>query len=367
MPVPLAEADARCGTKAANLGRLLRAGFPVPDGFVTDGRGDLAAALRRLGPGPFAVRSSGPFEDGSEASYAGQLHTTLNVTTPELAEAVRRTVDSGGGAAAYAARTGRPARGPVSAIVQVMVQAEAAGVAFTRHPVTGADEAVIEATTGLGDRLVDGTVTPDRWILTGETPTAPGEGGVLTAREAHAVARLARRAEALFGHPQDVEWAIADGTVWVLQSRPITTGRAPTTETTDGRPLVMGTATGPEEAADRRTTDGRVLVVGTAAGPGVAAGTVRVVSALDDFGRFGAGDVLVCRTTSPAWTPLLAKAAAVVTETGGMLAHAAIVAREFGIPAVVAAEGATTALADGRPVVVDGTRGTVTAAEGTTR
>jgi pyruvate, water dikinase len=88
-----------------------------------------------------------------------------------------------------------------------------------------------------------------------------------------------------------------------------------------------------------------------------------VVAGLDNFHRFAAGDVLVCRTTSPAWTPLLARAAAVVTETGGMLAHAAIVAREFAIPAVLAAEGAMTALGDGRLVVVDGAGGTVTAVD----
>ncbi|MGI5226782.1 PEP-utilizing enzyme [Actinoallomurus sp. CA-142502] len=129
----------------------------------------------------------------------------------------------------------------------------------------------------------------------------------------------------------------------MLQTRPITT-----TPRTAIRPV---------------TTAGRVLVAGTAAGPGSAAGRVRLITGLDDFGRFAAGDVLVCRTTSPAWTPLLARAAAVVTETGGMLAHPAIVAREFGIPAVLAAEGAMTVLADGRPVVVDGTGGTVTAAD----
>ena len=101
-----------------------------------------------------------------------------------------------------------------------------------------------------------------------------------------------------------------------------------------------------------------MLVTGTGASPGTAAGRARVITGLDDFGRFAPGEVLVCRTTSPAWTPLLAHAAAVVTETGGVLAHAAIVARELGIPAVVAAAGAMRAL-DGRQVLVDGGEGTV--------
>lgn len=106
-----------------------------------------------------------------------------------------------------------------------------------------------------------------------------------------------------------------------------------------------------------------VVLTGTAAGPGIAAGPVRVIRGLDDFARFRPGDVLVCRATSPAWTPLLARAAAVVTETGGILAHAAIVAREFGIPAVTAAAEATARLADGDRVVVDGGTGTVSNAQ----
>lgn len=103
------------------------------------------------------------------------------------------------------------------------------------------------------------------------------------------------------------------------------------------------------------------MLTGVAASRGSATGRVRIVAGLDDFDRFGAGEVLVCRATSPAWTPLLGRAAAVVTETGGMLAHAAIVAREFAIPAVVAAPGAMTALTDGQVVVVDGSQGRVAA------
>ncbi|MFC3961626.1 PEP-utilizing enzyme [Nocardia jiangsuensis] len=109
-----------------------------------------------------------------------------------------------------------------------------------------------------------------------------------------------------------------------------------------------------------------ILLTGTAAGPGIAAGPVRVIHGLDDFTRFHPGDVLVCRATSPAWTPLLARAAAVITETGGILAHAAIVAREFGIPAITAAREATVRLTDGHRVVVDGGTGTVSNAQDAT-
>jgi pyruvate, water dikinase len=115
------------------------------------------------------------------------------------------------------------------------------------------------------------------------------------------------------------------------------------------------------EAAAGLGDPGVVLLRGTPASPGTALGPVRVITGLDEVDQFRAGDVLVCRTTSPAWTPLLARATAVVTEIGGVLAHAAIVAREFGIPAVLAAPGAMTMLAGGQQVVVDGSAGTVTA------
>ncbi|WAM16480.1 PEP/pyruvate-binding domain-containing protein [Rhodococcus sp. JS3073] len=354
--VPLPDASERCGGKARNLGLLLRAGFRVPAGFVIpDPLGDpgwereIEAGLRRLGPGPVAVRSSALAEDGLESSFAGQLASTLGVTTAaEVIEAVHRSASSGSSpeAVAYADRTDRDAPATAGVIVQVMVQPETAGVMFTRHPVTGAEQVVIEAAGGLGDAVVAGTVTPESYLVDGvHVQTARHRGGqLLSTARACALAALGRDIENLFGQPQDIEWAIAGDETWVLQARPITT--APTT------------------APPVRATPGEVLLTGIAASPGTAVGPARIIGSLDDFARFRPDDVLVCRTTSPAWTPLLARACAVVTETGGMLAHAAIVAREFGIPAVLAAPGAMTALAEGRLVRVDGTRGHVGTATG---
>jgi pyruvate,water dikinase len=227
-----------------------------------------------------------------------------------------------------------------------MVAPESAGLLFTRHPVTGAKQFVIEATSGLGDALAAGTVTPERWTVEDETaaPEAGVDSAVLTADSALNLAVLGQQIESVFLAPQDVEWAVADGRTWILQARPITAADALQ------RPNEMNPASG------------NVLAAGVPASPGVALGEVTVITSLDDFDAFDAGDVLVCHSTSPAWTPLLARAAAVVTETGGLLAHAAIVAREFGIPAVVAAEGAMKLLAGTtRSVVVDGGRGIVTA------
>ncbi len=103
------------------------------------------------------------------------------------------------------------------------------------------------------------------------------------------------------------------------------------------------------------------LITGLGASPGTATGPVRIIADLDEFARFRPGDVLVCRTTSPAWTPLLLRAGAVITEVGSRLAHAAIVAREAGIPAVVGAAGAMTILHDDQRVRVDGGTGQVVA------
>ncbi len=356
MLIPLGEADERCGGKAANLARLLHGGFTVPLGFVVldalradDWVREVRTAVRDLGAGSVAVRSSALGEDGTEASFAGQLHSALDITEPaQVTEEVRRAARSGTSpeAVAYAARMSREPVAVVPVIVQSMIHAEIAGVMFTRHPVTGTYEVVIEAGRGLGEDVVGGTVTPWTWTVEGRTVTrrAGGPSPLLTQAQVLDLADVGRRIEAVFGCPQDVEWAIADGTVWVLQSRPVTT--TPVASTTN------------RARHDEGVVD-QVLAAGTPASPGTAGGRVRILDGLDDFARFGAGDVLVCRTTSPAWTPLLARAAAVVTETGGLLAHAAIVAREFGIPAVLAVTQAMDVLDDGQYVVVDGTAGIV--------
>lgn len=389
--VRLVDADASCGGKAATLGRLLRHGMPVPDGVVVTGLGGdepddasltavVADVLDRLGPGPLAVRSSAPDEDGALASWAGVLETVLGASGPDaVAAAVRTCVASftGPRAQAYRARLGRPAavgaEGAGSVLVQALVPADCAGVLFTSHPVTGAEETVIAAARGLGESVVAGTAGTDTLtvragrveVAVGDQPTrldvrdghlvrspvAERDRGrpCLTPRRALELAALGDAVAGLLGGPQDLEWAVAGDRVWLLQARPVT-----------ARPH-EDDGSGIRADAVGRAGLGRLLGAGVPASPGVSTGTVRVVRDPAEPAGFGAGDVLVCATTSPAWTPLLAVAGAVVTETGGLLAHAAIVAREFGIPAVVSVPGATTRLVDGVTVRVDGRRGTIEA------
>lgn len=234
------------GWKAAHLGELLRLGFPVPPGFVVtvaaltravsardgdvlrlpdDVRASVAEAAHRL-EGPFAVRSSGTAEDLEDASFAGQYETFLNVGRDKLHEAIEACWASASGprVAAYGARHGVSGTPSMAVLVQSMVAATVAGVAFTANPRTGdRHETVINAVRGLGDRLVSGEVTADEWVVRGGTATgSTGREGVLSAADALVVAQLARRVEAHYGAPQDVEWALSEHSVHLLQARSVT-------------------------------------------------------------------------------------------------------------------------------------------------
>ena len=231
--VPLDAVDAadaaRVGGKAANLGELKRAGFNVPDGFVVIGEppADLADTLRALGGGPLAVRSSAVAEDLADASFAGQYETFLNVQGLEqLRKAIgdcRRSASSAR-VASYRANRAEAAPVEIAVLVQRMVSAESAGVAFTANPVTGdRSEVSISAVRGLGERLVSGEAQADEWVVRDDKPQRRRSSeDAITAGQAVAVADIARSAAAHFGRPQDVEWAFAGGELYVLQSRPMT-------------------------------------------------------------------------------------------------------------------------------------------------
>jgi rifampicin phosphotransferase len=253
--------EALLGTKAANLARLAGADFPVPAGVVVtpaaeadweQARARLRRAVAELGGAKgqrFAVRSSGTAEDLAGASFAGQYETVLDVGLDELPEAVRQVLDSAASArvAAYrqahreadAAAALDPSESKMAVLVQVMVTADVAGVAFTANPVTGArGEVVITTVRGLGERLVAGEATGDQWVVRdGQARCTRATEQAITAEQARQVAELARRAEAHFGTPQDLEWAIggdttgADGGLWLLQARPMTALPDPVTWT----------------------------------------------------------------------------------------------------------------------------------------
>jgi len=245
------------GGKAAVLGELATQGWPVPPGFVVtaDALSDpdlaqvLAEAAERCAAGRFAVRSSGVAEDLPDASYAGLYETFLDVGIDGLADTVHRCF-----AAAQADRVrsyhDRHAAGGgpsgMAVLVQVMVDASAAGVAFTAHPVTGArDQILVTAVAGVGDALVAGEQTGEEWTITGDrrpqrTRRAPDGADVLDDAQAGQVAAMAVRVAAHYGQPQDLEWAIdTSGTLWLLQARPMTALPEPVTFTAPGPGLWM--------------------------------------------------------------------------------------------------------------------------------
>lgn len=229
---------AAAGGKGRALARASAAGFAVPP-FVVVPSGEmpdaeaLAKALAILGPGPYAVRSSGLAEDGADASHAGQFESLLNVPAEGVAAAIAQVAASGAGEglAAYRSERGIADSAPPAVVVQRMIPASHAGVAFSADPVAGRrDRVVVSATKGLGDRLVAGEVDGSGWWLTRpalEVVATTGEGEGLSPAQVREVAELCLAAEAAFGGPQDIEWAFANGALYLLQSRPITSPLRP--------------------------------------------------------------------------------------------------------------------------------------------
>lgn len=227
------------GGKAASLARLRDAGFPVPAFVVLtpgEGRREWSEVLSyidlSLGKGPFAVRSSGLAEDGAAHSHAGQFLSLLNVRRSGLRKAAAEVVESANGPAIreYRRLNGLPEEGGIAVVVQRMVAADLAGVAFTADPVSGRrDRIVISATAGLADRLVSGEEDGVSIVLDKATgnPVQGDLGALMAAPTAQALVDLFRRVEDLHGHPQDIEWAIEDGVPYLVQSRPITTALRP--------------------------------------------------------------------------------------------------------------------------------------------
>jgi pyruvate,water dikinase len=265
--IPLGEAfdGAALGGKAVQLGEAIRAGLPVPDGYALSARwvdqvvsGDegvlddlqrLLSVIRQ----PVAVRSSAVGEDSAGASFAGQHATCLHVepVVDAVVAAVRHVWASGRTAAAlaYRRRLGIEGEPRVAVVVQRMVEPTAAGVLFSRDPVSDEDVRVIEAAWGLGEVVVAGLVTPDRFRVarggsvlersagykdvlirrspnggTEEIPVDPDRAGALCLEDAQLLAlhRLAQRCEAVYGGAQDLEWAFMGGELFLLQRRPIT-------------------------------------------------------------------------------------------------------------------------------------------------
>ncbi|WP_405182802.1 phosphoenolpyruvate synthase [Nocardia sp. NBC_01377] len=346
------------------------------DGVVREA---VLSAYRGLGDQvPVAVRSSAIGEDSATSSFAGMNISRTNVRGDD--KVLEAVVDCWASlftprVVTYRARRGMRGRPVMAVVIQRMVNAQRSGVAFTADPSSGRrDRVVIEAARGQGEVVVSGATEPDTYIFDAEGPTrldtrtghqsyaiVAGPDGdrqvslsdaetaapVLSEEQATAVAELALEVQKHHdGIPQDVEWVFDDDTLWLVQARPITTLHDEPTR----RPIAGPVPT-------------RVLVRGLAGAPGIASGVVRVLSSPAQGHSLRDREILVAPMTNPDWLPTLTRAAAVVTDNGGMTCHAAIVARELGIPCIVGTRSATTTLADGSMVTVDGAAGEVRAGE----
>mgnify|MGYP002658125083 FL=1 len=331
-----------------------------------------------------AVRSSATAEDLPDASFAGQQDTYLNVTGRDMV--IRKVKECYAStftdrAVYYRAKKNFDHENvALSAAVQMMADSKVAGVMFTVNIANGDDKSImIEGSWGLGEYVVQGTVTPDNFIINKEDLTIasrhinekaielvrkPGgdveerkvpeelaKAQALTDEQVVQLATYAKAIEKHYGCYMDMEWAIDhQNRVWILQARPETVWSKKNKEKKAGNEVKL-------------TTDHKVLVKGLPASPGMAAGKCHVITDPKDINEFQEGEVLVTTMTSPDWVPAMKKAIAIVTDAGGMTCHASIVSRELGIPCVVGTKSrsveATKVLKSGQDITIDAQNGVV--------
>jgi pyruvate,water dikinase len=379
----LAGLDVNDVTRLAEAGGRIR-GWILETPFQQHLEREVVAAAEKLGNGnaALAVRSSATAEDLPGASFAGQQETILNVRGARSVLAAMHQVYASlynDRAISYRAHQGFDhAQVAISVGVQHMVRSDvgASGVMFTLDTESGFRDAVfITASWGLGELIVQGAVNPDefyvykpalragrqaiirrnlgskasrmvyaadpapgRWVEITEVAAADRARFCIDDRDIHELARQALVIESHYGCPMDIEWGKdgETGAIYVLQARP------ETVQSRAGRSILRYTL-------KQRS---RTLAQGRAIGQRIGAGPARVVSGAREMSRIQPGDVIVSDMTDPDWEPVMKRAAAIVTNRGGRTCHAAIIARELGIPAVVGCGDATTKIRDGEPVTV---------------
>jgi pyruvate,water dikinase len=318
-----------------------------------------------------AVRSSATAEDLLTASFAGQQETFLNVKgNSALLEAIKRCWASLFTARAtyYRHKKGfSHEKTLIAVIVQKMVNAEKSGVTFTINPTNNDNtKIVIEAVFGLGEGIVSGTIEPDYYLVDKEslkvvekkigikkiefTRDSSGKNikkelpfekqfqQVLEDWEIKRLAEYSIKLEQHYNWPQDIEWAIEGGNVYIVQTRAVTTVK--------------------KEIKEKKI-EAKPLLVGLGASSGIGVGFAKIIHDLSELSKIQKGDVLVTKMTNPDMVPVMMKSEAIVTDEGGLTCHAAIISRELGIPCVVGTREATKKLGDGLLITVDGKNGFV--------
>lgn len=320
-----------------------------------------------------AVRSSALGEDSSGTSFAGQYRTELNVGTEEILEAYKEVVASKYSLPAITYRLNRGFRDEDIAMgvgCLVMLNARAGGVIYSRSPVDPGDDSIfINSVWGLPESVVDGSVACDLFVVSRKRPMGVirkeinvketkavlgsrdgisrvelsrdmGEIPSIDEEQACILAEMAVRIEDYYTLPQDIEWAVdPEGVIYILQCRPVQQMETP----------------GGLQNEDSIGVDEDVILVrgGVTASRGTAWGPVYLADSGADILKFPEGAILVVQQAHPRWASLLSRAAAVVTEQGGIAGHLACVAREFGVPALFGVKGVRDLLESGKTVTVD--------------
>jgi pyruvate,water dikinase len=318
-----------------------------------------------------AVRSSATAEDLAEASFAGQQDSYVNIKgNEELLIHIKKCFASlfTSRATYYRNKQGfEHAKTSLAVVVQKMVDSEKSGVIFSKDPTYNNENVIIEAVFGLGEGIVSGSITPDKYLVSREkkiidkkiadkkiaiTRTSSGEKSIIKLREEKSksqvlndveirkLADTAIKLEEHFKKPQDIEFAIEGGEIFIVQTRPVTTMQTRIEES-------------------KEEIKGEVILEGLAASPGIASGKVKIIHKMEDLPKITKGDVLVTKMTNPDMVVTMQKASAIVTDEGGLTAHAAIVSREMGIPCIVGTGQATTKLKENEIITVDGFHGKI--------
>jgi len=305
----------------------------------------------------------------NSASFAGQQETFLNVKGKiELIESIKKCFASLFTARSIYYRIKKGFKHEdvlIAVVIQLMINSDKSGVIFSKDPVFMNDNVVVEAVFGLGEGIVSGKIQPDHYVVSrelkiiekniaekkialvrnsaGKTETIrltedKSKQQVLKDYEIKKLADFALKLEEHYNQAQDIEFAIDSGNIFIVQTRPVTT---------------LGKEIGKEEVS------GKVLLEGLAASPGIGSGIVKIVRNLQDLSKIKKGDVLVTEMTNPDMVVTMQKCSAIITDEGGVTAHAAIVSREMGIPAVVGTKQGTKILKDEMIVTVDGFKGKI--------
>jgi pyruvate,water dikinase len=339
-------------------------------GDLKNTKGTVLDVIKNSDPIFVAVRSSATTEDLDGASFAGQQETYLNVKgNKELILSIKKCFASlfTSRAVYYRNKKGfNKVKASLAVVVQKMIDSEKSGVVFSRDPTNKSLNIIVESVFGLGEGIVSGAITPDEYIVDKElnilskkitdkkiaiTRDSSGKNEVVRLREEKSkqqvlkdyeikkIAEISLILEEHYKKPQDIEFALERDEIYIVQTRPITT------------------LENKIEKSDE--LKGNILLEGLGASPGVASGKVKIIEKLKDLGKIQKGDILVTTMTNPDMVVTMQKCSGIITDEGGMTAHASIVSREMGIPAVVGTIEATRKLKDDQIVTIDGFNGKV--------